>query len=168
MYSTYIPTLIAWALFHHPRRSLIYQILHYPGDDDNEWREIRPRQNEHFWEKNQPKNYIFPNFPQIKAFLQQNILCYLFINGSKPIFYCLIHKKIHRSKLLNFPSKNMEPCALCLQYMFYSFVHKLSSRKLVFYRWPQQKCSFCCGQISLHSFAYVNKQKKLGWPLQKY
>ena len=40
--------------------------------------------------KKLPKNDIFPNFPQIKAFLQQNILCYLFINGSKPIFYCLI------------------------------------------------------------------------------
>ena len=40
--------------------------------------------------KKTAKNDIFPNFPQIKAFLQQNILCYLFINGSKPIFYCLI------------------------------------------------------------------------------
>ena len=40
--------------------------------------------------KKQPKTDIFPNFPQIKAFLQQNILCYLFINGPKPIFCCLI------------------------------------------------------------------------------
>ena len=38
--------------------------------------------------KKQPKNDIFPNFPQINAFLQQNILCYLFNNGSRPIYYC--------------------------------------------------------------------------------
>ena len=47
--------------------------------------------------KKTAKNDIFPNFPQIKAFLQQNILCYLFINGSKPIFYCLICVQVSKT-----------------------------------------------------------------------
>ena len=45
----------------------------YPDDDNDEWREIRPQQNEcfcHGHQSKQPKNDIFPNFPQIKAFLQ--------------------------------------------------------------------------------------------------
>ena len=72
----------------------------------------------------QPKNDIFPNFPQIEAFLQQIILCYLFINGSEPIFYCLIFvqmseiyckQEAHGSMFLGGKFSNLLPVAVYLK-----------------------------------------------------
>ena len=72
----------------------------------------------------QAKNDIFPNFPQIKAFLQQIILGYLFINGSKPIFYCLLFvqmskiyckQEAHGSMFLEGKFSNLLPVAVCLK-----------------------------------------------------
>ena len=94
----------------------------------NEWRETRPPPNEHFsggrrYRKSQKIKY-FPNFPQIKAFLQQIILCYLFINGSKPIFYCLIFvqmskiyckQEAHGCMFLEGKFSNLLPVAVCLK-----------------------------------------------------
>ena len=70
------------------------------------------------------KNYIFPNFPKIKVFLQQIIFCYLFINGSKPIFYFLIFvqmskiyckQEAHGSMFLEGIFSNLLPVAVCLK-----------------------------------------------------
>ena len=74
--------------------------------------------------KQQKKRDNFPKFPQIKAFLQQIILCYLFINGSKPIFYCLIcvqmsktycKQEAHGSMFLEGKFSNLLPVAVCLK-----------------------------------------------------
>ena len=89
------------------------------------------------------KTHIFPNYCQIKAFLQQNIYCYLFINGSKPIFYCLIcvqmsktycKQTAHGCMFLEGKFSNLLPVPVCLKQSRIKY-NSLNSLDICGFKW---------------------------------